>query len=1142
MEQQSSSESPSIDNLVDLFKKSIIGFNRTANSGLEFEIRFGNESKGKKHQKDKDFINRLELRIDQNVYENVYKKLHSFGFTTSQSEYQMKITPEFVNDKGRLQRSNIRIEIQNLTDIQSFCKTSNLPPLENVKFVIKSHHIEEFNRPFYNNIFGFRTSIQKESTLSRTSDTVKNITDSGNWNSSNKTFRYIHRSSLTNTNLKHIRVDMSIVKQNYHNKQIRFKDSGVIQSKPDFEIEIELVDVTKYSDFELISNNLKKTIKYVLSGVQNTNYPKKLNEIERVIKNYYTLKQSKLYDFNKRISKDFIGPSSVTLQKQNLVKHENINNVSIQDDFCVTDKADGERKMLYISNNGEIYFITTNMNFEYTGCDVTNRNLFGVLIDGEHIENDKFNNSINYYAAFDLYYCSIKKRNGVDIRGYKFFVIIDETTSEEDRKINKYTRYRLLDKTIKEINESIRKNGRNTLNIDKKEFIFSNPNKNVSIFDCCSSMLSKINSNIYKYNTDGIIFTSKILGVTQEHAEDEIKNKKYSWKHSFKWKPPQYNTIDFLIEIKKDQLNELDVKTKMINGEITQYYEVNLKVGFDVRQHRNKQTVILNLDFENKEFYSRFTNEYYKPELFYPTNPSDENAHICHIPVKRDEYGKINIFTEENDLILDDSIVEFSYEFNKKDKFLCWKPLRVRYDKTSEYKSGGNNFGNAYHVANNNWQSIHNPITENILSGKEEITLEMINEESEDIYYNGMKSESKTRNLRDFHNLFVKRLLIDIVSLKQPKTKLIDMAVGKGGDLPKWCLSKLYAVLGIDLSKDNIYNDKNGACNRFITSYERNKKMPICMFIHGDTSKLIHNGDFTKVDEDINSSLMEMIQEPDEEKAQEEKVQEIEEEQEKENISNVIMNSLMGHGNKGNIKYPFLKKHFGLFNDKFDICSIQFALHYMFEDKTKLHSFLCNVSNYTKKGKYFIGTCYDGKKVYEILEQIEQGERVEKYIDEQKIWHIKKKYNDEERLFMNDDENSVGLKISVYQESINKEFDEYLVNFDYFIKLMKDYGFELSDPMLYKSKLINPIGNFEDLYENMMNDESKLKFYKEAKNMSDEEKYISFMNNYFIFQKVNDVNTELLYNHYIFNNEDEVLDYNIEKAEKTNIRLKLSMS
>ena len=51
---------------------------------------------------------------------------------------------------------------------------------------------------------------------------------------------------------------------------------------------------------------------------------------------------------------------------------------------------------------------------------------------------------------------------------------------------------------------------------------------------------------------------------------------------------------------------------------------------------------------------------------------------------------------------------------------------------------------------------------------------------------------------------------------------------------------------------------------------------------------------------------------------------------------------------------------------------IQFALHYMFEDK-KITFVLCNVSNYTKQGKYFIETCYDGKKVYEALSEIEQG-------------------------------------------------------------------------------------------------------------------------------------------------------------------------
>ena len=42
----------------------------------------------------------------------------------------------------------------------------------------------------------------------------------------------------------------------------------------------------------------------------------------------------------------------------------------------------------------------------------------------------------------------------------------------------------------------------------------------------------------------------------------------------------------------------------MINGGIHQYYEINPK-WIDIREHRNKQSIILNLDYENDEFYSK---------------------------------------------------------------------------------------------------------------------------------------------------------------------------------------------------------------------------------------------------------------------------------------------------------------------------------------------------------------------------------------------------------------------------------------------------------------------------------------------------------------------------------------------------------
>ena len=63
------------------------------------------------------------------------------------------------------------------------------------------------------------------------------------------------------------------------------------------------------------------------------------------------------------------------------------------------------------------------------------------------------------------------------------------------------------------------------------------------------------------------------------------------------------------------------------------------------------------------------------------------------------------------------------------------------------------------------------------------------------------------------------------------------------------------------------------------------------MFIQGDTGKLIHN-DILKLSENIDSKLLDMIKD-DEQDEEEEKGQELDDEEE-ENISNVILNGLMG--------------------------------------------------------------------------------------------------------------------------------------------------------------------------------------------------------------------------------------------------------
>lgn len=43
--------------------------------------------------------------------------------------------------------------------------------------------------------------------------------------------------------------------------------------------------------------------------------------------------------------------------------------------------------------------------------------------------------------------------------------------------------------------------------------------------------------------------------------------------------------------------------------------------------------------------------------------------------------------TDEDEIFIDNMIIEFSYDLNEKNKW-NWKPLRIRYDKTTRYKQG----------------------------------------------------------------------------------------------------------------------------------------------------------------------------------------------------------------------------------------------------------------------------------------------------------------------------------------------------------------------------------------------------------------------------------------------------------------------
>ena len=80
----------------------------------------------------------------------------------------------------------------------------------------------------------------------------------------------------------------------------------------------------------------------------------------------------------------------------------------------------------------------------------------------------------------------------------------------------------------------------------------------VNLFTACDSILQK-DDDLFDYETDGLIFTP-----AYEPAPSETF--KTTWDKSFKWKPPEFNTIDFLVTVNKTKLNEHEIGNLFNSG------------------------------------------------------------------------------------------------------------------------------------------------------------------------------------------------------------------------------------------------------------------------------------------------------------------------------------------------------------------------------------------------------------------------------------------------------------------------------------------------------------------------------------------------------------------------------------------------
>ena len=587
-----------------------------------------------------------------------------------------------------------------------------------------------------------------------------------------------------------------------------------------YEIELEYLNNTKLNIEKV--NNIIKYINNIIDPdhKEDNNYNTEFYKVARLLLSDQDEKKNLSNIFKDKYGLKQLATNPFTLIFSNYkeIVLPNINN------YYLSDKADGDRCYLYIDKQNTTIFT-----------------LFSA------IKTNKFDNSSLINKSVIIFDCEIIGLKNEDFKEIYVFDLLMVNN-------NKITM-----KTLTERFNELKK-----LEPDFNDLIKIKPMTKISN----TKEIKDFYNRTRFYEVDGLIFTQDITdSIRFNVAENYFDSKIY------KWKPPEKQTIDFMV-----------VKTpkQMLNTGV--YLE---KEGYELYFlfcgiHKDLFNT-LNIKYLNnyKEMFSKYRLGNYFPVHF--TLESDPLAYLYYHPINFKLGG---IIVNKSDL--DHHIAEFSYN-NK-----TWVLTRLRKDKDINiYK--GTSYGNDYKIAKEIFLTYKHPFTLDMLSEPDKYNIEGSSE------YFKTKKKKEYKYATKF-NSFVKAQVLAQVS---KMNTVVDLASGKGQDI--------YVYNGYEV-KNIIFADVDDAALNLL----KNRLLELSnkyMYIYTN-----------KPSKNFNPSVC-----------------------------------------KINLLNNWQQTYKDLNNVKADAVVINFAIHYLLNDKQALDNLFNLVDSILNKNGLFIFTCFDGEKIVDLI-------------------------------------------------------------------------------------------------------------------------------------------------------------------------------